>query len=187
MTEAPDRPRSTFVSAVAWVFIGLSAFASLIGLMQNLMVHLVFPLDEMQAQMFAQANVQEAPWVAQVMVQFLPWVFGAVLALSVVSLAISIGLLRRHEWARIAFIVLMVFGVLWNVAGIGLQVAFTGTFGEMLPTGGDPDFDRMYRMFGVMQTVILAMAAVVALAFSTLFGWIAWRLRSPEIVAEFRA
>lgn len=43
-----ENPKSTFVTLVAWIFIVLSGFATLISVLQNIMVALMFQPEEFQ-------------------------------------------------------------------------------------------------------------------------------------------
>ena len=44
-------PRSTFVTVVAWIFIVLSGFASVIGALQNIMLRYMMPTEDMHKAM----------------------------------------------------------------------------------------------------------------------------------------
>jgi hypothetical protein len=86
-------------------------------------------------------------------------IHGALIAWSVVTSVASLGLLRRKNWARLLFIGAMasaVLGIAWGI------VLFTGL--RMVDT---PD---------------LVECAVIVVA----LGSMAWKLRSPSIVSEFR-
>jgi hypothetical protein len=173
-----EERRSTFVTTLAWVFIVLTGFASLIAVVQSFMLYFVFPLDEMRAQMSEAAS--EMPPAAVFMLAHFELLFSAFLVVSLAALVVSIGLLRRKNWARLAFIGLMVLGVVWNIAGLALQQTFMSQM--PVPRGTPAEFQES---FGSMMRVMSVFSVVFALAVSSVFGWIAWRLRSPGIVAEF--
>jgi hypothetical protein len=95
---------------------------------------------------------------------------------SALTLASSIGLLKRKNWARLIFVGLMALGIVWNLGGIVLQFAM---FASMQNGFGHPG----------MEVFFIAMSAVsilFAFGFSGIFGWIAKRLLSPAIAAEFK-
>lgn len=173
--------RSNFVTTLAWTFIILGGFSSLIAIAQNLMVHLVFPLDEMKAQMAAGPGAEHMPPFARFMMQYFEWIFGVFMLLSLATFVSAIGLLKRREWARLTFIGLMVLGVVWNLAGFFIQQLIL----TQMPIPPDAPLEVRQEFAGVQQIMTVVMA-VFGLAFAGLFGWLAWRLRAPRIVAEFR-
>lgn len=183
LTATPlSSPRSTFVTALAWVFIVLAGFATLIAIMQNLMVTLMFPVAEMQAAADQAQHDERIPWFAAFMLQNIRFVFLAFLVLSAGTLASAIGLLKRRNWARLAFVGLMAFGVLWNIAGGVLTIAFFSSIPPVPPSATGQATD-----FASMMTIMIAFNLAFAVALSVLFGWIIKRLTSDEIRREFSA
>lgn len=84
---------------------------------------------------------------------------GAFNAWSLVTFVAALGLLRRKNWARLLFIGAMVSAVLgfaWYVA------VFTPLY--------------LAHTSDIVECVVVA----------AVFGWIAWKLRSPSILSEFR-
>jgi hypothetical protein len=62
MTELSNtHPRSTFVNVVAWVFIALAGFATLIVILQNIMISMMAP----QGAMRGIENAKEIPAFAR--------------------------------------------------------------------------------------------------------------------------
>ena len=190
----PAPRRSVFVTAVAWVFIALSGFGAAIAALQNIVVWLVFSRPEVERamQQAAQAQPLDAnapPFFVFMMehVQTLMRVFPLIyLLVMVFILVISTGLLRRRNWARLCFIGFMALSILFNLAGLGIQIfmlssmraEFSRQFAQAAAQGG-PDMSFFFIAMGVM-------AAAFTLGFSTLYGWIAKKLMSPPILAEFR-
>lgn len=170
--------RSAFVTAVAWVFIALSGFATLISILQNVMIYTFFPLDQMHAAMAQARQQHDMPALSFFMFEHIRELFAAVFVVTLATLIISVGLLKRRNWARILFICLLVFGILWNVAGVLWQVIF---FRSMpLPPQASVQ-SQMETMFIVMEIF----SVVIAVAMSVLFLWIIKRLISPTIRDEF--
>src|SRR5262249_20832615 len=118
MHTPPTSERSAFVTAVAWVFIALSGFATLISILQNVMIYTLFPLDQMHAAMAQARQQHDIPALSLFMFEHIRELFAVVLVVTLATLIISIGLLRRHNWARILFICLLVLGIMWNVVGL---------------------------------------------------------------------
>jgi len=84
---------------------------------------------------------------------------GTLMAWSLIAFVASVGLLRRKNWARLLFMGLMAFAVLGMTWGIAV---FTPL--------------RLADRADIVESVVIAVAC----------GWIAWGLRSPSIVSEFR-
>ena len=175
---AAAQPRSTFVTALAWVFIVLAGFATAIAAMQNLMIWVALPPAEVRA------AIEKAPsspedsalwiWIAN----HIHWVFAGFLALCAAMLAAAIGLLRRANWARLLFIALLAFGIAWNVVGVAVMFWFFFGGGMPMPEGGE---------WGVMVFAMTAFNLLFVAAFVALFAWIIKRLASPEVRREFGA
>jgi hypothetical protein len=99
----------------------------------------------------------------------------------VLTLVSAIGLLKRLNWARLCFIGIMALAVLWSLLSLVLQWMMSSFMLEQFAAAsGENGIDM--RPFFLAVTV---MSAVFSLGFGVLFGWIAKRLLSPEVVAEF--
>lgn len=180
MDTPPPLPRSTFVTAVAWVFIALAGFATLISLLQNIMVWTVFPVDQMHAAV-AQARQQQQnmPAASLFIFEHIRELVAAVLVLTLGTLIISIGLLRRHNWARVLFICLLALGIAWNIFGVIWQWFFFHSMPQ------PPQGTSMQPQFQTMMIVMWIFGVIMAIGMSVLFGWIIKRLSSPAIKSEF--
>ena len=180
MTDVPaGSSRSSFVTAVAWVFIVLAGFTTLISILQNIMVALMFPQEDMRAA----ASAKDVPAFAKFMFAHPHVFFGAFLAVSATTFASAIGLLKRQNWARLVFIAILVLGIVWNLGGLVLMFS---TFPSMAPAPEHAPAD-FRDQFETMWKVMMGFSVLIALAFAGLFGWIIKRLVSPEIKREFHA
>lgn len=176
----PANNRSSFVTVLAWIFIVLSGFATMISILQNIMVWTMFRQPEV-AQAIA-AQPQDVPSYAAFMMGHFQWFFLAFLLVSATTLVSSIGLLKRMNWARLVFVGLMVLGIAWSLGGLVIQFSMFGFMREQ--------FDAAPKSADMpnMQPILIAMTVVsvlFAVGFSVLWGWIAKRLLSREIKAEF--
>jgi hypothetical protein len=175
-----EKSRSTFVTVVAWIFIVISGFALLMSVMQNVMFFLVFPQDSVFPQDFADSvsgdEWAELPAVHRFMMTHLGlWFFGFFLVCAF-TLLVSVGLLRRKNWARRGFIGLMGLGVAWNL--LSLVLMYQTLQSESWSTASDPDFQ-------LVQNIMFLFTVAFAFAMSGLFAWLAIRLRSPLVRADF--
>ncbi|MEL4891203.1 hypothetical protein PQU63_16950 [Xanthomonas protegens] len=178
MHQAP--PRSSFVTILAWIFIALSGFGTVAGLMQIFVLFAVFDHVEF-ADMARRLPPGMPPTMALIFSNF-RWLFLGTALFSVWTLASSIGLLRRLSWARWCFIAAMLLVIAWNLGGAVVQVQMIAFMQKQLAVAqmhGAPD----------MQPMLWAMSAigvVFAAAFVALHGWIIARLLSRPVAAEFR-
>lgn len=183
-TGAKARPRSGFVSAIAWTFIALAGFATLIAALQNAVFMLMLSGDPTFEKLTREAAASgHMPPFAVLMFANFRVLLAGFLAVSALTLAAAIGLLKRRNWARLAFITLMLLGVLWNLGGIWLAFSMWTWF-PPLPDAAPAEF----RVgFETMTKVITAVNIVVGVLLAGLFGWIAKRLASRDIRQEFAA
>ncbi len=165
--------RSTFVSVVGWIFAVMSGFALFISVMQNIMLHTVFPLEQMTSDIPA-----NTPAMAAFMFEHVALLFLIPLLVSALVLASSVGLIKRREWARMLMVGLMVLAALWSAGSILVQLIWMGQMPAM-PAGMSPDFQAI-------QTTMMVFMLIWGLGLAGLFGWIAKRLMSWETKQEFR-
>lgn len=182
--SAPPPLRSTFVTVLAWVFIGLAGFATLISVLQNVMLQWLF-LPAMQHAQAAAPLPPGLPAPMQWLFAHFAWFFRAFLLVSATTLIAAVGLLRRHEWARQLFIGLMGFAIVYQILGLAWQWWIMGSMPAFMQASGTPA-----DMGAVMHGFIRAMqvfGSLTALGFCVLFGWIIRRLRSAQVRDEFRS
>lgn len=180
--STPPPLRSTFVTVLAGVFIGLSGFTTLISVLQNLMLQWLFLPAMQQAQPPLPPGL---PPPMHWMFGHFAWFFRAFLLVSAVTLVTAIGLLRRHEWARRLFIGLMGFAIVYQLLGLVWQWWFMGSMpGFMQASGAPADMATMMRGFIRAMQVF---STLMALGFCVLFGWIIRRLCSAPVRDEFRS
>lgn len=176
-------PRSSFVTSMAWTFIVLAGFATVIAVLQNVMINLVFPMEEIRGAMREARGSQALPPFAGFMLEHLRLFVGFFLAVSAFTLVSAIGLLKRMNWARLVFIGVMVLGVVWNLAGIALAYFMPSTF-PPIPDTAPHDFRDNFQL---MMNVMIGVSTVIAIVFAVLFAWVAKRLMSADIKREFNA
>ncbi|SOD54886.1 hypothetical protein SAMN06296416_105159 [Pseudoxanthomonas wuyuanensis] len=177
---APPRP-SQLVTVAAKISIVLGIAGTLYGVFQAALITLVMGRGWLQ-QMLTRAHGEDMPPAADWLLANLPTIGWALAASSALFLAVAIGLLKRHEWARWGFIVFMVLGALWNFAGVWLTVHVFDWL-QTMPLFADlPDMQAELLQ---MRWMSLATSVVTATAFAALHGWIVWKLCTPAIRAEF--
>jgi hypothetical protein len=173
-------PRSTFVTVLAWIFIVMSGMGTLVSLLQNVMIHLV--LRDAALDQALQAAPENVPAAMVFLAGHARLIFFGFLLVTLFTLASSIGLLRRCNWARWCFIGVMGLGIAWQLAGLAIQSSMFATMREQFALGaqmGGPDL-------GAMIAVIAVIGAIFATGMIVLHAWLILRLVSPRVAAEFR-
>ncbi|PVY76433.1 hypothetical protein C8D92_105186 [Tamilnaduibacter salinus] len=164
--------RSTFVTVIAWIFIVGAGFASFVSILQAIMVSTLFSGDEFQS------VPDDAPAIARFMFEYFHLMVYGFCALSIFTFVAAIALLKRKNWARLIFIGLLSFGVLWQIGGLIMQLFLFPEFPA--PPEGE-GFEEFERMGDIMLWFSFALAA----ALSGLLIWIIKKLVTQPIVSEF--
>jgi hypothetical protein len=170
--------RSLFVSVTAWVFIVIGAAASALALIQGAVTASLLPGFALGL------DTRPLQGMAGLLAARMPWVAGVTLALSIATLAAAIGLLLRLEWARRAFIVVVVLAMVANLAGIWLQQ-------ELLQSLIDQTLSRTplpreaAGVFGGFAAAARAAAVTVSVFTSLLLAWIIGSLNTQSVRQEF--
>lgn len=173
--------RSGFVTGLAWTFIAFSGFATLIAILQNIMITLVFPVEEMRDVMHQADGPDVIPGFAKFMFENVRLLFAGFLIVSITTLISAIGLLKRKNWARLAFVGIMVLGIVWNLCSIAMPFLMS-TMIPTMPENSPTDFADQFDLIWKVMTVV---TIAIALAFSVLFVWVIKKLLSAEVRREF--
>lgn len=177
--DEPTPPqRSNFINVLAWIFIVLGGFATFMSILQNIMIRTMFPKEQMAQAMQQAEKTEQMPAFANFMFSHFDLFLLFFLVVSATSLIAAIALLKRKNWARIIFIVLMILGILWNVGGLVLQFTMFSSMPEMASKGAPPEFEKMMLIMKIASVVMV-------IAVSTLFAWIIKKLTSAPIRDEF--
>jgi len=163
----PAAQGSTFVSVTAWIFLVVGGLSLLIAVLQHVMLYTVF-VDLLVPAEDGGGNDPGTFWLLQ-------GLFGGLLVTSTLQVVACLGLLRRREWARRLFVVLMSLAVL-----VLLPIPFAQlTIMVAAPLQG---------LGGVFDAVAIVMSVFTLLLTTGLlivFVWIIYRLTRPAIRSEF--
>jgi hypothetical protein len=182
-SETATDPSTSLVNGLAWSFIALSAGSLLLATVQYLLFAYVVQMEPLRATIADAINLKLLPCSAMAVVEHLPDIFMALFVTSLLTLLISIALLKRRNWARIAFVWIMIATAIMHIAGLLLPFYFMHDFSAALD-------DMPPELRGVATTVmniLSVMSVVMGIAFTSFFAWIARRLLSAEIRQEFIA
>lgn len=173
---------SDFVTVVGWMFLLCSGFAAFVSLGQNIV------LSSLPRGIIAQMNSDTAftrvlPATARFSLTHMRLFAAVILLLSGTTFVASIGLLKRRNWARVAFaflMCLMVCGALSSLVGLAVQQSMplvktppTLARGPLTPMFQQSLETQRDTMIGVDVGLIV------------LCVWIIVKLRSPRVRREF--
>jgi len=160
---------------LAWIFIVMSGLSTIISMLQNFMLFLVFPSSRMVEFMRSPEIAPRIPPIHRFMFSHIQLIMPAVLLISVLTLVSSIALLKRKNWGRIVFVALMALGIVYS---LGLVFLLPVLSREMPYGPAAQEFEAAFSIVRVFMTVF-------SLGLALLLGWIIKRLMSEPIRAEF--
>jgi hypothetical protein len=177
---APYPPHSAFVSATAWSFLLVAAFGAFMNALQLLLMFTVLPPADYFAIASDLQSTQSLPsFLVFIVEHMVAWTFLA-LVLSLLTLVASVGLLRRQNWARIVFVVIMWLGVAANLAGAAAPLVL----GPMAQSLLQSFPIEMRGDLQSMMTMMTWLSVGLALLFAALFAWTAVKLMSAAVRRE---
>ncbi len=179
-TESTSRtlnPRSTFVTVVAWVFIILTGFQTVIGIFDSILLS-TGTFKDVQSMVRDPEALKNIPSVMRFIMQHIQIVVIVFLLIAVIMLAASIGLFYRRNWARIVFMGMLAAGILWTLS----QTVYQSVFMERMMSGSHMQTTAdLQHTFAVFRIVLW----IIVLGVCALFAWIIKRLASKDIRQEF--
>ena len=173
MPEPTTAPQSTFVTVLAWIIIIFASLAVAGSLLQMVMLHAALPIM-FKAQ--ASGNQPDPSLSIAIIRGFMIFAF----AFACFVLFAARALLKRKNWARRTFVVLLGLGIAFNV--LWALAAGMGIFFAPAPASGAQAFPaEMLNAIAIMNVALI----VFALAISIIYGWLTRRLRSAAVKSEF--
>ncbi|MBO9717250.1 MAG: hypothetical protein J7507_10685 [Pseudoxanthomonas sp.] len=181
MSAPPPLPATGFVTPLARISLVLAALGAAWALAQMVAVLLV--PDAAVARLASGPDLPGLAWT----LQHRHALSLAMLLLALLFLAASWGLLRRREWARWTFIVLLLAGAAANFAGLALIGPFFDAIVGIYPAQllDTPDGRQFVAQMHFNRQATLVTSLAGALALAGLHGWIAWKLCTAAVRAEF--
>jgi hypothetical protein len=170
MTNSPAQ--STFVSVLAWIMMIFSGFAGFGGLLQSVLVAFMLPIPPL-----TESEAANTPLIFNVIFANFHWFVWSLTAFWLAAFVFAFALLRRKEWGRVgAIAVLLILGLTTVVTAILQQMLVSGMFQS---TTDAPD------EVAAFVVAIRIGTAIFGLLFVAVLTWLALRLNSPVIRAEF--
>jgi hypothetical protein len=174
-------PPARFVSSLSWAFIWLSAFTLLLSAIQYVLFVYVVPMELLRAAFTDAISLKLLPPSMLKLLGHLPSICIALFAASLLTLLVSIALLKRKNWARITFAWIMIATAILHVAGLLLPFYVAHDVSNTI-NNMPPDV----RSAAIIMTKMLSVISMaMGIAFGIAFAWIAKRLFAAEIAREF--
>ena len=180
---APPRPGGGFVTVIGWIAFALGLLGALYGLTQ-VIGGLFMPKDIYLRMMNPGGQALTLPPIME-------WFYTHTLLVGIVELALSAlfawvawQVLKRRDWARIAFVAFLLLGMAWQFGSMWLMPqlieGMLSAQSAMLPPG--------QSMPGEMREVMrmaMMMGSAVGLLIAALLGWVAWKFCTRRVREEF--
>ncbi len=162
------KEKSNFVSILAWILILISGFATLMTLMQNIMMYVLpFPEEELT----------ENSDLMDYVFYYSEIIVAVFLLIAIWTLLSAIGLLKRKNWARISMICVFIWAIIWTVSSTTIQWFYF--FDAEL-------FDFSGTSLDTPSIIVTAIVLVIIVSLTILCGWLIKKLTSQNIKAEFQ-
>lgn len=175
--------RSTFVTVLAYLAIVLSGFAMVVALLQNRMVTMAPYAEAMDRALQDSTFVTVAPPAWRFLFAHFRTLTLLGLAAGATTFVTSIGLLRRRNWARTVFVLLLVAGIACAVGLLFLQDAMMPDVTAAIAR--DSTLQQAGNDFASVARAMRLFMLGVTVGVVCLLGWLIARLLSPGIRAEF--
>lgn len=148
----------------------------------TLFTHLL-PMEPLRAALADAISLKLLPPSALKVLEHLPSISIALFTASLLTLLVSIALLKRRNWARIAFAWIMIATAIAHIAGLLLPFYFMHDFSAAI-NSIPPE---LRGVASAVTSMLSAISMVMGIAFAGCFAWLAKRLFSAEISQEFLA
>ena len=180
---AQPRPGGSFVTVIGWIAFALALLGALYGLTQ-VIGGLFMPKDIYLRMMNPGGQALTLP-------PLMEWFYTHTLLVGIVELALSAlfawvswHVLKRRDWARIAFVAFLLLGMAWQFGSMWLMPQMVegimSAQSAMLPPGQHMPGE----MRGIMR-VAMMMGSAVGLLIAALLGWVAWKFCTRRVREEF--
>ena len=168
--------RSKSVTITAWLFIIIGTFATIATIIQGLMYVRMLSMPTLHQAMHEGAS--HLPFVLQLLFEHFRLYLLFVFSLSLSTLLSAIGLLKRKNWARQLFIVVLVTVTIALLVAFITQLSIRPATDNIPAAQIPPEAQKMMR-------VMKGFFFIITFSVSSLFGWLIAHLTNPEIRQEF--
>lgn len=182
-TSTPPPQRSQFVTVMACLSLAVALLSAISSGLQAVALAISPGLGDLGAAL--------PPGVS--LPAMLQWGVDHAIGLSLLGVVLSLAmawiswaLLQRREWARLAFIAVLVVVALANFACIPLlDAALAMTTASLQHNGAGEIAAELDRSGAPLLAAMKLVCWIGAIAIAAIHAWIAWRLCRPDLRAEF--
>lgn len=178
-TPSPRSGAQGFVTILAWITLALGGVGVAYGALQMAMSGVMSNPAFLAS--FAQSGLP--PLMQWMLTHYFEIGLVEVIA-SLLLACLGWGLLKRREWARLAFIAYLALGTLLTFAGIWYVPAMTEASLSM-QAGLMGAGEAMPPELAGLKTFMVVFSVIVALVFTALHGGIIWKLCTAQVRAQF--
>lgn len=142
--------KSTFVSVIAWIYIVIGGLATFIGLLEFIVLQFLMPENTRAGLMSQMDQARSYPEPLRFIFAHIDFFMVFLILVSAVIFFSAIALLKRKNWARILFIVLMIISALWNIIGLSFRFLLGGAGESAAPA----EFQGLLSVIDVFSIVL---------------------------------
>ena len=171
-----EKKESKFVTRLGWVFFGFSLYSAAASVAQSILF-IYSPPAELLGRFPTHINIMELIPPAFIFFFDHIHVFSAVsFVFSIAAVVASRAFLKRRDWARIFFAVVIALTAIFSLAGF----FFLDAFKFRIPAGINLR-QGMAQMNRFLDIYIIAMILLIVV----FHGWLTYKLLSKDIKSEF--
>jgi hypothetical protein len=176
--QTPAPPYSAFIDGLAWTTLVVSVLAIPMSLL--LLLASSGPTTDVREALALSGINMALPDSVVFIFKHLKTISLLLLVFAAFSVASSMALLKRRNWARIAFIAMLALNIAANI--VGLVYAFLSPVTQVtangLPAASQLPVDGMMR-------IAMGLNALLVIGLSIAMAWMVKRLMSDAIRSEF--
>ena len=175
MESSEDVPRkSTFVSVIAWIYIVIGGLVTFIALLEFLVLQFFAPQNTSTGLMMQMDQARSYPEPLRFIFAHISFFMVFLILISAGIFFSAIALLKRMNWARILFIILMTISALWNIIGLSFRFLL-----------GDAHANATPAEFQGLLSAIDVFSIVLAVGMTLFFIIAIIKLYSHDVRMEF--
>lgn len=181
---AQPRPAGSFVTVIGWIAFALALLGAFYGLTQVL-GGLFMPKDFYLRMMNPAGQSISLP-------PLMRWFYTHTLLIGIVELVLSSlfawvawNLLKRRDWARIAFIAFLLLGMAWQLGSLWMMRQMVEGMLAAQNAAMPPDQAMPKEFAETMTNLAMLMGGAVGLLIAALLGWVAWKFTTRKVREEF--
>ena len=184
LPAAEPRPAGNFVTVIGWIAFALALLGAFYGLTQVL-GGLFMPKDFYLRMMNPAGQPLSLPPLMQWLYTHTLLVGSIELVLSSLFAWVSWNLLKRRDWARIAFIAFLLLGVAWQFGSLWMMRQIVGGTLAAQNAAMPPGQAMPEEFAETMTNVAMLMGGAMGLLIAALLGWVAWKFTTRKVRDEF--